>query len=161
LRGNRFSLVYLEMPVGVIDAEERLLRVNREMDRIKGSLEPAAGWLLVQALGFLPPPVEHLASSFYAARASLVVTNVIGPRRRRYLAGSGIRQMTFWEPESGGLGVGVSIYSYAGAVTVGVISDRNLIEKPGQLTSDVIRAFGDLAGQFQADSAASGSARRS
>ncbi|HEV2476072.1 MAG TPA: wax ester/triacylglycerol synthase family O-acyltransferase [Candidatus Dormibacteraeota bacterium] len=147
LSGNRFSLVYLEMPVGVIDAEERLLRVKREMDRIKGSLEPAAGWLLVQGLGFLPPAVERLASSFYAAKASLVLTNVIGPRQRRYLAGSRIRQMAFWEPESGGLGVGVSIYSYAGAITVGVISDRNLVEKPEQLTSDVMRAFRDLARQ--------------
>ena len=156
LSGNRFSLVYLEMPVGVIDAEERLLRVKREMDRIKGSLEPSAGWFLVQGLGFLPPSVERLASSFYAAKASLVLTNVIGPRRPRYLAGSRIRQMTFWEPESGGLGVGVSIYSYAGAVTVGVISDRNLVERPQQLTSDVVRAFRDLARQFQADSAARG-----
>ncbi|HEV2140514.1 MAG TPA: wax ester/triacylglycerol synthase family O-acyltransferase [Candidatus Dormibacteraeota bacterium] len=147
LSGNRFSLVYLEMPVGVIDAEERLLRVKREMDRIKGSLEPAAGWLLVQGLGFLPPAVERLASSFYAAKASLVLTNVIGPRQRRYLAGSRIRQMAFWEPESGGLGVGVSIYSYAGAITVGVISDRNLVKKPEQLTSDVMRAFRDLARQ--------------
>ena len=144
MTGNRFSLVYLELPVGVIDAEERLLRVKREMDRIKGSLEPAAGWLLVQGLGFLPPAVERLASSFYAAKASLVLTNVIGPRQSRYLAGSRIRQMTFWEPESGGLGVGVSIYSYAGAVTVGVISDRNLVEKPEQLTSEVVRAFHDL-----------------
>jgi diacylglycerol O-acyltransferase len=161
MTGNRFSLVYLEMPLGVIDAEERLLRVKREMDRIKGSLEPAAGWLLVQGLGFLPPPVEHLASSFYAAKASLVLTNVIGPHERRYLAGSRIRQMTFWEPESGGLGIGVSIYSYAGGITVGVISDRNLVDKPEQLTSEVVRAFGDLARQFQADSAAAGSAGRS
>jgi diacylglycerol O-acyltransferase / wax synthase len=161
MTGNRFSLVYLELPVGVIDAEERLLRVKREMDRIKRSLEPAAGWLLVQGLGFLPPPVEHLASSFYASKASLVLTNVIGPSTHRYLAGSRIRQMTFWEPESGGLGVGVSIYSYAGAVTVGVISDRNLVERPEQLTSDVMRAFRDLARQFQADSTANGSRSRS
>jgi diacylglycerol O-acyltransferase / wax synthase len=151
MTGNRFSLVYLEMPVGVIDAEERLVRVKREMDRLKSSLEPAAGWLLVQGLGFLPPSVERLASSFYAAKASLVLTNVIGPRQPRYLAGSRIRQMIFWEPESGGLGVGVSIYSYAGAVTVGVISDRNLVEKPGQLTSDIVRAVRDLARQFQTE----------
>jgi diacylglycerol O-acyltransferase len=148
MTGNRFSLVYLEMPVGVIDANERLLRVKREMDRIKGSLEPAAGWLLVQGLGFLPAPVERLASSFYATKASLVLTNVIGPRQHRYLAGSRIRQMTFWEPEAGGLGVGVSVYSYAGAVTVGVISDRNLVHEPQQLTSDVMRAFCDLDRRF-------------
>ena len=144
MKGNRFSLVYLEMPVGVADPWERLMRVRIEMDRIKASLEPGAGWLLVQGLGFLPVPLEHIASSFYAAKASLVLTNVIGPRQPLYMAGSRLRQMTFWEPESGGLGVGVSIYSYAGEVTVGVISDRNLVEKPQLLTAEVMRAFGDL-----------------
>ena len=150
MHGNRFSLVYLELPVGVQDPAERLQRVKREMDRIKASLEPAAGWLLVQGLGFLPPPVERAASSFYAAKASLVLTNVIGPRRPRYLAGSRIRQMTFWEPESGGLGLGVSIYSYAGALTVGVVADRNLVPNPHELTAEVMAAFRELAAEYQA-----------
>jgi diacylglycerol O-acyltransferase len=114
------------------------------MDRIKGSLEPGVGWLLVQGLGFLPTPLGHVASSFYAAKASLVLTNVMGPTRPLYMAGSRLRQMTFWEPETGGLGVGVSIYSYAGEITVAAISDRNLVEKPQLLTTEVMRAFADL-----------------
>ena len=138
MSGNRFSLVYLELPVGVTDARERLMRVKIEMDRIKASLEPAVGWLLVQSLGLLPKPVEQIASAFYARKASLVLTNVIGPAKRIYLAGSPIRQMTFWEPQSGGLGLGVSIYSYAGEITVGVVSDRNLVADPYEITRGVV-----------------------
>ncbi len=149
MRGNRFSLVFLELPVGLTDPRERLMRVKIEMDRIKASLEPGAGWVLVQGLGFLPAPLEHVVSGFYAAKASLVLTNVIGPRRRLYLAGSRIRQMTFWEPESGGLGVGVSIYSYAGDLTVGVISDSNLIARPQHLAGDVARSFFELQQQLK------------
>ena len=145
MHGNQFSLVYLALPLGADDPVDRLMKVKAEMDRIKSSLEPAAGWLLVQGLGFLPPRLEQLASSFYADKASLVLTNVIGPRHPLYSAGSKIRQMTFWEPQSGGLGVGVSIYSYAGQLTVGVVSDKNLVDAPEELTRDVQRAYLELA----------------
>ncbi len=145
MTGNQFSLVYLEMPVGVTGSWERLMRVKIEMDRIKKSQEPAVGWLLVQGLGLLPAALERLASTFYAGKATLVLTNVIGPRRPIYIAGTRVSQMTFWEPESGGLGLGVSIYSYAGRITVGVISDRNLVARPQAITAAVTRAFEDLA----------------
>jgi diacylglycerol O-acyltransferase len=145
MSGNRFSLVYLELPVGVLHPSERLMRVKIEMDRIKASLEPAVGLFLVQSLGLLPAQLERQASTFYADKASLVLTNVIGPRRRIYLAGSPIRQMMFWEPESGGLGVGISIFSYAGAITVGVVSDRNLVPDPKLVVEGVARSMADLA----------------
>ena len=145
MSGNQFSLVFLELPVGVLDPLERLLRVKMEMDRIKGSLEPAVGWLLVVGLGFLPSVLEQLTSRFYADKASLVLTNVIGPQEPLYMAGSRIRQMTFWEPESGGLGVGVSIYSYAGKVTIGAISDRSLVGDPREITDGAAAAFAALA----------------
>lgn len=144
MTGNEFSLVFLELPVGVTGAWERLMRVKIEMDRIKASLETWAGWVLVRGLGFLPAAVEHLASGFYADKASLVLTNVVGPRAPIYMAGRRIEQMAFWVPESGGLGVGMSIYSYAGKVTVGVISDRNLVARPERITDAVTQAFAEL-----------------
>ncbi len=149
MTGNHFSLVYLELPVGVLDARERLMRVRLEMDRIKHSFEPAAGWILVQGLGIVPTALERPLAGFYAEKATLVLTNVIGPRRPLYLAGTQLKQMTFWEPQTGGLGVGVSIYSYAGEVTVGVVADRKLITAPDDVTSDVTRAFADLAAQVR------------
>ncbi|HYL08252.1 MAG TPA: wax ester/triacylglycerol synthase family O-acyltransferase [Candidatus Udaeobacter sp.] len=147
MTGNQFSLVFLELPVGIADPWERLMRVKLEMDRIKSSLEPVAGWILVQGLGFLPPAFEHAMAAFYADKATVVLTNVIGPKRPLYMAGAPLRQMTFWEPQSGGLGVGISIYSYAGELTVGVGSDKNLIAKPEQLTDAVMRAFAELVRQ--------------
>jgi diacylglycerol O-acyltransferase len=144
MTGNQFSLIYLELPVGVANAWERLMRVKIEMDRIKASPEPAVGWLLIQSLGLLPAWLEHMMSGFYADKASMVLTNVMGPRQPIYSAGSRIRQMTFWEPESGGLGVGLSIFSYAGQLTVGAVSDRNLVADPSAITTGFVTAFSDL-----------------
>ena len=142
---NRFSLVYVELPVGVRDARERLLRVRTEMNRIKASDEPQVGWMLLRSLGLVPPRLEQVASRFYADKASLVLTNVIGPREPIYLGGVRIREMTFWEPESGGLGVGVSIFSYAGEVVVGAVSDVRLVAEPARLVAGVEEAFEDLS----------------
>ena len=145
--GNEFSLVFLELPVGVTGAWERLMKVKIEMDRIKASMETWAGWVLVRGLGFLPAALEHRASGFYADKASLILTNVIGPPKRIYMAGRRIEQMAFWVPESGGLGVGMSIYSYAGQVTVGLIADRKLVAEPQRITAGVERAFEQLVAE--------------
>jgi len=149
MTGNQFSLVYLELPMAVAGPLERLMRVKIEMDRIKASSEPAVGWLLVRGLGLLPARLEHATSAFYAGKASLVLTNVIGPDKAIYLAGSPVRQMTFWEPESGGLGLGMSIYSYAGEITVGAVSDRNLVARPSEITDGVEAEFAELQRQVE------------
>jgi diacylglycerol O-acyltransferase / wax synthase len=141
---NRFSLIYLELPVGVRDPWERLQRVRREMSRIKGSDEAAVGWFMLRSLGLLPVRAEQVMAEFYADKASLVLTNVIGPRHPLYLAGARIREMTFWEPESGGLGVGVSIFSYAGQLVVGMISDANLVAEPARVIAGVQTAYEEL-----------------
>jgi WS/DGAT/MGAT family acyltransferase len=143
--GNRFSLVFLELPVGVGHPRARLMRLKLEMDRIKASMEPAVGWLLLQSLGYLPPRLEAIAAGFYAEKASLVLTNVRGPATPLYLAGRRIREMAFWEPESGSLGVGISIFSYAGAVTVGVIADAHLLDQPARIASGVAGCLDELA----------------
>ncbi|MBO0685914.1 MAG: wax ester/triacylglycerol synthase family O-acyltransferase [Candidatus Dormibacteraeota bacterium] len=143
--GNVFSLVLLELPVGVGHPLERLMRVKLEMDRIKGSAEAGVGWAVVRGMGLLPAAIGQPLSRFYANKATLVLTNVPGPAQTLHLAGTPIRRMAFWEPESGGLGVGISIFSYAGEVTVGAITDARLIERPADLVAAFERAFAALA----------------
>jgi hypothetical protein len=137
--------VLLELPVGVRHARERLMRVRIEMDRIKASMEAQVGCALVAGLGFLPAGLERHAAGFFTDKATLVLTNVIGPQTGRYLAGSRIRSQTFWEPESGGLTLGVSIHSYAGQVVLGVVADGRSVPCARELVTAFERAFADLA----------------
>jgi hypothetical protein len=46
--------------------------------------------------------------------------------------------MMFWVPQTGSIGVGISILSYNGRVHFGLIADAKLIPDP----EDVIRRFG-------------------
>jgi hypothetical protein len=57
----------------------------------------------------------------------------------------------FWVPQAGKVGLGVSIFSYAGQVTVGVSVDAGLVPDPHRL----VRAFHDELSTLSAVSAAS------
>jgi hypothetical protein len=45
--------------------------------------------------------------------------------------------MMFWVPQSARLGLGVSIFSYAGQVTVGILSDVAVVPDPETLVADL------------------------
>jgi hypothetical protein len=52
--------------------------------------------------------------------------------------------MHFWVPQSGSIGVGVSILSYAGKVFFGLIADRACIAEPAQLVERLGPEFEQL-----------------
>ena len=58
------------------------------------------------------------------------MTNVPGPREAIYLGGARISEMMFWVPQSGQIGMGVSILSYNNRVHFGLVVDRKLVGDP-------------------------------
>jgi hypothetical protein len=46
------------------------------------------------------------------------------------MAGSKMKQMMFWVPQNGQIGLGISILSYDGKVFFGLIADRRLVADP-------------------------------
>jgi WS/DGAT/MGAT family acyltransferase len=128
--GNRFGLVFADLPVGVADREARLAQVKRTMNRIKASEEPIVSLAVLNVLGRSPAVVEHVFQEVFARKGSIVVTNVPGPRAAVSLAGRRIRDMMFWAPHPAGLSCGASILSYAGTVRVGVRSDVGAVADP-------------------------------
>jgi hypothetical protein len=68
-----------------------------------------------------------------ARNASAVMTNVPGPQAPLYLAGGRIDSLMFWVPQSGDIGIGVSIISYNDSVQFGVVADRGLCPDPEKL----------------------------
>jgi WS/DGAT/MGAT family acyltransferase len=128
--GNKFSLVFLPLPVYLQDPVLRLKEVKRRMDHLKKSPDPYINFGLLNIIGFLPPAVAKKLSQFFANKASGVMTNVPGPRQPLYFAGSKIENIMFWVPRSGAIGLGISILSYDGKVTVGIASDEGLMPDP-------------------------------
>ena len=144
--GNRFGLVYLSMPLGIADPFERFGEVRRRMNELKDSPQALVAYGVLSAIGTVPSQVQPLAVQFFGSKASVVMTNVPGPREPLFLAGRRISSVMFWVPQSGHLGIGISILSYAGSVMVGVNTDAGLIPDP----EAVVSAFHDEIDQLVA-----------
>jgi hypothetical protein len=133
--GNRFGLVFLQLPLGVGSARARLVEVRRRMRALKESPGAAAIFELLWLMGRAPRPLFDAVIDLFATKATAVVTNVIGPREPLWILGSKLRQAMFWVPCAGHLGLGVSLLSYAGQVWVGVHTDVGLIPDPQAIVS--------------------------
>jgi len=123
---------------------ERLHAIQQAMGAIKRSPEAAVFLAILNIFGRTPRPVEDLAVGIFGSKATLVKTNVAGPRQPLYLAGSRVDRMIFWVPHPGALGMEISILSYDGAVTLGIMSDAGLVPDPEQITAEFNAEFARL-----------------
>jgi WS/DGAT/MGAT family acyltransferase len=128
--GNRFGLVYVDMALGLTHPLQRLYAMADTMAALKGSLQPSTTLIVLGLMGLMPAAVQAPAIELFSRKASAVVSNVPGPQAPLYMCGQRISEMYFWVPQSGTIGIGISVLSYAGQVYLGVISDRKLIQEP-------------------------------
>lgn len=148
--GNHFGMVYVELPVGIEDPVERIAAVRRETTAIKASPEAALGFGILNAMGMTSLDVEHAMIDLLCSRATAVVTNVPGPPATRYFCGKPIRRSIFWVPQAGKLGMGLSIFSYADEVQMGVATDAGLVPGAAELAAAIDAEIQDLIGLEQA-----------
>ena len=133
--GNRFGLIFLDLPVGLDSARARLAELSQRMEKIKNSPEGAMSFGLLAGMGKTPGSVEKAIIDFFTAKASAVMTNVPGPRAPLYLAGVPLAGVISWVPRSGDTPLGVCIFTYAGSVYIGIAVDSALIPEPQQIVT--------------------------
>lgn len=148
--GNQFGLIFLSLPVGIADPARRLAELKRRSSSLKRSLEPVVVFRILDALGIVPRKVQNLVVSIFATKATAVMTNVPGPKDMLYLAGKPLRDLFFWVPQAGRVGIGISICSYAGRVRLGVGTDTGLVPDPEKIVAgfhEELEAMRRLAGR--------------
>ena len=128
--GNRFGLVPLVLPIGIANPVQRVYAVRRRMSELKGSYQPVLAFGVLAIAGLLVKPVQHALLNLFAKKATAVMTNVPGPKEPLKFCGATLRQTMFWVPQSGDIGMGVSILSYGGGVQFGLITDSTLCPDP-------------------------------
>ena len=142
--GNHFGLVIVALPVGIYDVMSRFEKVRAAMVNLKKSYQAQVFYGLLGVLGKGPDILEQTALEVLSKKASLVMTNVPGPKHPLYLAGSKVKQPIFWVPQSGEVGVGLSILSYHESVQFGVVADAALIPDPQALVEGFVAALHEL-----------------
>ena len=128
--GNKFGLVFVDLPVGVRNPLQRVYAMHDTMMALKGSLQPPMTLMVLGVMGLLPAALQAPAIEMFSRKGTLVASNVPGPQAPLYMCGQRISEMYFWVPQSGSMGLGISILSYAGQVFFGIIADEALLSDP-------------------------------
>ena len=128
--GNRFGLVPLVLPIGITNPIERVYAVRARMSALKGSLQPLLTFGLLSVAGLLIKPAQDAMLALFGRKTTAVMTNVPGPATKLRFCGSTLEQTLFWVPQTGTVGLGVSILSYGGGVQFGLIADEALCPDP-------------------------------
>lgn len=159
--GNRFGLAFLDLPVGEAALEARAAAVRAAGARLRDRPDAVAAYAALAAIG-RAPALTGTATRFFSRKASLVITNVPGPREPLHVGGSRLEHAMFWVPHPATLGVGVSILSYAGEVRIGVRADVGVMPEPADLVRRFeaeLAALGVVAGPAEPSAAPAAAAR--
>jgi len=128
--GNRFGLAPLVLPIGIENPVERMYAVRARMHELKTSYQPLLAFAILSVSGLMIKPVQDAITGLFARKTTAVMTNVPGPKDQIHLCGRTVNQIMFWVPQSGDIGMGVSILSYSGGVQFGLITDAKLCPDP-------------------------------
>jgi WS/DGAT/MGAT family acyltransferase len=144
--GNRISAMLVPLAVDPEHEVPRYVSTRALTDRLKQS----AAWTgidsLLATLEGMPPGLVALAGHGLSlgGLANVVATNVPGPREERWLCQRKVEALYPIVPIVDGIGLGLAVFSYDGALYVGLNADAALLpdlEKPEQ---GILEAFAEL-----------------
>jgi len=137
--GNRFGLGVLALPLDRDDPVERVTVLRERLKDLKQSGEAEVALSLMNLYGIAPEEIGRPVIDLLRKKLTVVVSAVPGPPTAIHFAGNPIDRMIFWVPQSGRLGLGLSLLTYKGAVTLGVAADAGLVPDP----ESIVDAFRD------------------
>ncbi len=137
--GNRFGLSLLELPVDRDDPVERVALLRQRVKELKESAQAEVAHSFMNLYGVIPEEITGPLVDLVRKKVSAVVSSVPGPRHAIRFAGKPIDRLIFWVPQSGRLGLGLSLLTYKGAATLGVVTDLGLVPDP----ESIVQAFRD------------------
>ena len=142
--GNKFGLVFVELPVSTVDMPRRLALIRHRMESLKEGQEAPVSLDILAAMGFSAQAIQDQVVKLIGAKATAVLTNVPGPPIPLYLAGQPVESLMFWVPQSGRLSLGISILSYANNIYLGLATDAGIIPDPDEIMLGFYAEYDEL-----------------
>lgn len=142
--GNNFGTVTLVLPINEADPLQRLRTLKERMDALKESPEALITFAAMATVGYTPAQLASKIIEIFNRSCSAIMTNVPGPRQPVYIAGQKVQSIMIWGPLGGRIGLGASIFSYNGAVTLGIFADAGLTPDPETIVDGFVVAFAEL-----------------
>ncbi|XP_055320369.1 uncharacterized protein LOC129577418 [Sitodiplosis mosellana] len=104
----------------------KMMEVKKYSDLLRSSPDYFVNYWIMSFLSSLLPE-SMLSSLTESVHSTIAVSNLPGPQTITYISGYRISNMTFWLPNRGSTGIGISILSYGYKLQLGLIGDRAVI----------------------------------
>jgi len=144
--GNRIAIWMTPLPVAEHDPLVRLAAVRATTARLKASRQTMGAEALAAVSEWTSSTILAVAVQL-ATRArpfNLVVTNVPGPQIPLYLLGAELRDCFPMVNLLANQGLGIALFSYAGALCWGFVADWDLVPDLHDLVDAVEESFAEL-----------------
>lgn len=144
--GNRISFVFVELPCDEPCPLRRLEEVRSAMTKRKQAGEPRGAEQVLDAVSFVPHPVQHAVSHAVAsARAyNLTVSNIPGPRQPLWMAGCPLEEAYPVVPLADRHAVSIGFTTVAEQGFFGIYADRKVVPDADALAGAVERSLEEL-----------------
>ena len=150
ISGNALSSMLVSLPVHVGDPLERVrltsaaTRIAKENQKLLGPTT-IAHWL-----DYVPPIAEQATFRWLSRRRApnqlinVIVSSVAGPRHRGRIAGAVVDEIYSVGPVAAGVGLNMTVWSYADQLNISVLSDDQTLKDTHEATDAMIHAFADI-----------------
>lgn len=156
---NQVSMVQCVLPTHLSDPLDRLHAVNESTTGIKHQVSQLRGLIPTDFPGFAAPLWARGLSRLWArgriaerlpALANVVISNVPGPPVPLYIAGALVAQYFPVSIVTHGLGLNITVQSYAGKLEFGITACREALPRPETLARGLGVALDQLSGKIPA-----------
>ncbi len=150
ISGNALSSMLVSLPVHVGDPLKRVrltsaaTRIAKENQKLLGPTT-IAHWL-----EYVPPIAAQATFRWLSRRRApnqlinVIVSSVAGPRHRGRIAGAVVDEIYSVGPVAAGVGLNMTVWSYADQVSISVLSDDQTLNDTHEATDAMIHAFADI-----------------
>jgi diacylglycerol O-acyltransferase len=142
--GNHYASVFVSLPVAVDDPQVRLAAIARDMAALRSGGQSRMAGSLMRVAGRVAPGIERRALRWGARRASLIVSSLAGPKMPLQIARQPLGAVVIWAPAAATIGLSVTLFGYAGAIRLGVLTDSAVIDRPQELVAAFQAAIDEL-----------------
>lgn len=145
--GNEVGAMVVEIPLGSMNAVDRLARINEQTAAFK-NLKDAVPAASINPGSSLASPLTLMMGSRFASAAptfvNTVITNVPGPQNPLYFLGRRMHRLgaciALWAP----LRMAISVLSYDGNITLNAVTDEGSFPTVTPLLDGIQEGFDDL-----------------
>jgi WS/DGAT/MGAT family acyltransferase len=146
--GNRVTAALVELPVGEPDPAVRLQQISYQLAQLEEGGHFIGADAIVNIAGFGPSTLNAMAARLGSSLSSkvynLVITNVPGPQRPLYAAGSRMLAAYPVVPLTKGQALSIGLISYDGGVYFGLYADRDALPDLDVLVDCIHESMAEL-----------------